>query len=70
VNRHFRPAFTFAHLARCAAAMLARLFADIFRRLRLGLPPLINASERPKRSVQTRQLLLYAVTFLFQLPYD
>jgi len=50
--------------------MLARLFADIFRRLRLGLPPLINASERPKRSVQTRQLLLYAVTFLFQLPYD
>ena len=29
----------FAHLARCAAAILALLFADIFRRLRVGLPP-------------------------------
>ena len=28
-----------AQRRRCAAAILARLFADIFRRLRLGLPP-------------------------------
>jgi hypothetical protein len=35
----FRLALTFAHLARCAAAILALLFADIFRRLRLGSVP-------------------------------
>jgi hypothetical protein len=30
-------ALNLAHLARCAAAILALLFADIFRRLRVGL---------------------------------
>ena len=34
-----RPFLDLAHLARCAAAILALLLADIFRRLRIGLPP-------------------------------
>jgi hypothetical protein len=33
-------ALTFAQRALCAAAIFARDFADILRRMRLGLPPL------------------------------
>jgi hypothetical protein len=50
----------FAHLARCAAAILALLFADIFRRLRLGLPPLytpanaLSAASIPDNCCATR----------------
>jgi hypothetical protein len=39
VRSYFRFALTFAQRRLCAAAILALLFADIFRRLRLGLPP-------------------------------
>lgn len=34
----FFPRFTLAHLLRCAAAISARLLADIFRRFRTGFP--------------------------------
>jgi hypothetical protein len=56
-----------AHLARCAAAILARLFADIFRRFRRGCLLLytpanaVNAAFNPDNCFSTRS------TFLFQL---
>ena len=51
-----------AHRARCAAAILALLFADIFRRLRVGLPPLYTpanaliAASIPDSCFATRSL--------------
>jgi hypothetical protein len=58
---YFLAAFlTLAHLARCAAAILARLFADIFRRFRLGLPPpytpanAVKAALSPDNCFSTR----------------
>ena len=67
-DSYFLAAFlNLAQRRLCAAAILARLFADIFRRLRLGLPPAVDTSKRRKRRIQTRQLPLYAITFLFQL---
>ena len=38
MNRHFRAAFTLAHLARCAAAIFLRDAADI---VRLGVAALV-----------------------------
>jgi hypothetical protein len=64
---YFRAALTLVHRRRCAAAILARLFADIFRLLRTdGLAAAVYTSERRKRRIQTRQLLLYAISFLTQ----
>jgi hypothetical protein len=57
-------ALTFAQRRLCAATIFALLFADILRRLRIGLPPAIHTSKRRKRRIQTSQL---TVTFFSQL---
>jgi len=50
----------FAQRRLCAAAIFARLFADILRRLRLGLPPLytpanaVSAAFKPDNCLSTR----------------
>ena len=46
-DSYFLASFlNFAQRRRCAAAILARLFADIFRRLRVGLPATVDTSKR------------------------
>jgi hypothetical protein len=67
VNGPFRAALTLAHLARSAAAILARDFADNFRRLRPGFVtlqvaisiqwPRIGVGTTPSRKQISRPLV-------------
>jgi hypothetical protein len=54
----------------CAAAILALLAADIFRRLRLGCPSLYTPANAVSAAFKPDRLPLYAVAFLFQLRTD
>jgi hypothetical protein len=59
LNDYALDFLNFAHRALCAAAILALLFADIFRRLRIGLPPYtlanaVSAAFKPDNCFSTR----------------
>jgi len=51
VNGHFRAAFTLAHLARCAAAIFARDFAEIFCPFDWACPPNARIEYTPPREL-------------------
>src|SRR5437868_15285268 len=60
----FRLALNLAHLACCAAAIFALLLADIFRRLRIGLPPYtpakaLSAGSIPDNCFATRSISFF-----------